>query len=76
MLSLFDGTHTNPRKVTFTIWNVFAKGFALPVLLSGVSREDGSGESWNFTGCYEKNSVRGYFSTKTRKGFLELSRRE
>jgi len=79
MLGLFDGTCTNPRRVAFTLWsNLLEKGFYLRLLLSGVSREDGSGESWIVTGYVNDNSgisgraIKGYYSTRTRKGHLDI----
>lgn len=35
-----------------------------------VSREDGSGESWNFRGNAPTMRVKGYFNTRTRRGHL------
>ena len=73
MLGLFDGTSTKPRLVLFSLWDGASAWTVTSVLLSGVSREDGSGESWIFTGCTNGKSIKGYFSTKTRKGHLEYS---
>ncbi|OGZ72211.1 MAG: hypothetical protein A2998_03375 [Candidatus Staskawiczbacteria bacterium RIFCSPLOWO2_01_FULL_37_25b] len=70
MLGLFDVNSTNPRLVHF----ILAGGWPdpWPVLLSGVSKEDGSGENWLFTGYHDDHQVKGYFSTRTRKGRLDL----
>ena len=71
MLGLFSGTCMNPRRVQFFVLDGSDRTM-LSTLLSGVSREDGSGESWLFTGHTNGKFVKGYFSTKTRKGHLEL----
>lgn len=51
-----------------------------PVFINGVSRESGDGENWNFSGWSEESlvgswNVRGYYSTKTRKGWIEFLER-
>jgi len=73
MLSLFDGTSTNPRLVEFHVVREHSVSILVfSVLLVGVQREDGSGESWLFTGHHDGKRVKGYFSTKTRRGRVEI----
>jgi len=74
MLSLFDDTL---RRVTFVcnIGDDSSGNYSasLGVLISAVEREDGSGESWNFKGVDNAHRfVRGYFSTKSRRGCVEI----
>ena len=72
MLGLFDGNCAKPRLVLFALWDGARTRTVTSVLLSGVSREDGSGESWIVTGYTNGKRVKGYYSTKTRKGNLEM----
>jgi hypothetical protein len=74
MLSLFDGTSTKPRLVEFHVVREHSVSplIIFSVLLVGVQREDGSGESWNFTGYHYDVPVKGHFSTKTRRGWVEI----
>jgi len=77
MLGLFDGNSRNPRSVHFTLLNgSLTNDQPLRVVLCGVSREDGSGESWNFTGYSNGSNVKGYFSTKSRTGHVQITPRE
>ncbi|OGD66736.1 hypothetical protein A2442_01245 [Candidatus Campbellbacteria bacterium RIFOXYC2_FULL_35_25] len=73
MLALFDGDHENRRKVEF----VLVGGYTLPFLINEAEREDGSAENWNFKGLYQMGSgyypVFGFFSTRTRQGWVELN---
>jgi hypothetical protein len=71
MLGLFDGDCANPRFVYFTLLGGCPDPW--PILLSGVSRKDGSGDNWLFAGYYDGHKVKGYFSTKTRKGCIEIA---
>ena len=81
-LALFDGDSQHRRHVVFSFeehYGESGKSIALTVrafILNGVSREDGSGESWlingYFAGAYPPIPIKGYFSTKTRKGHLEF----
>lgn len=78
MLGLFDGNSKKPRLVTFVILEdvLRTKTVNYQTLLSGVSREDGSGDKWMFTGQITSHQsgrpVRGFFSTRNRRGYLEL----
>jgi hypothetical protein len=48
------------------------------VIVNSLEWEDGSGESWNFTGYafhspyFQDKVVRGYFNTRKRKGWIEV----
>ena len=42
------------------------------VIINGADREDGSGESWIFRGYAGRDKVSGYYSTRTRKGWIEF----
>ena len=79
-LALFDGDSNHRRKVGFTIT---VNNFRDPVqvFINKVGREDGSGESWLFWGYVAEGlrpepEVYGYFSTKTRRGWLKFGREE
>lgn len=73
MLGLFDGNCANPRTVRFVILDRSLDKITMSVLLNGISKEDGGGENWLLTGLSNGKLVRGFFSTKTRKGHLEFS---
>lgn len=76
MLALFDRECCPSRMVTFSIRGpqmdlgkhpIFSESFEI----NEVSQEDGSGENWLFKGsCFSKHA-HGFFSTRTRKGWLE-----
>jgi hypothetical protein len=72
MLSLFDGNSTKPRYARFFILEPGAResSNSIPVLISGIIREDGSGEKWIFTGYIQGKSVTGYFCTQDRRGWI------
>ena len=90
IMSFADGTARDRKVVRFhpkgkiRIPNSDWSPPFLDVVVNTVEREDGSGESWNFTayllkGGYslrdpraEGASVRGYYHTGTRKGHLEI----
>ena len=72
MLSLFDGTSTNPRLARFQVHELFGAKTFIPILINGVSREDGSGEKWIFTGYVDGKPAKGFFSTQDRHGWIEL----
>ena len=69
--SLFTGTgRRHPNVVEFSLQGI-PEPFA--VAITSIEQEDGSGESWNFKGiAYQHfkpgDSVKGYFSSLTRKG--------
>lgn len=77
MLSLFDGS---PVEGTQRILNFITEsGRQFNVRISGVDREDGSGESWIIRGYNASHSAsnqwyscNGYYNTQTRKGHLML----
>ena len=78
MLALFDGAYVNQRKIWFTVLDNSLSRTTLSITLNSVAKEDGSGESWLFDGClyttdYGSRPVTGYFSTKNRKGWIEIS---
>lgn len=70
MMSLFMSNMEHPYIVTFT---VEMKGQYKGVIQS-IQREDGSGESFNFTAHFYGTSgpTSGYYSTKTRKGYIRI----
>ena len=83
MLALFDHPYVE-RTIAFSVV-AFDSGFVQPaedigVIIDSVEREDGSYESWNFTGrrvhkpgtTVAAQKVSGHYSTKTRKGTLRL----
>jgi hypothetical protein len=86
MLALFDVGFKGkyPRGVIFTIDDKQRKvGWSggqfppLVFLIDSLSREDGSCENWNWEGvCVELDiehlRTKGFFSTKTRKGWVEI----
>lgn len=83
MLALFDGDAQHRRWHVFTVSDPQASprektsNLGMPILVNGLAREDGSGENWLFNGEWDdgtiaQNKVRGFFSTKTRKGWIEL----
>lgn len=76
MTSLFEVNSQTHKWVTFHArWghDIREKTFPIQARIIGVEQEDGSGESWNITFCDQSNRFgTGYYSTKTRKGVLEL----
>ena len=86
MLALFDqpvieGTIRH-RTVRFTVESVTDKHRMkvgeVELIVDGVTREDGSGESWNIEGRFAPRPgdhlhprVKGYYSTYLRKGVYE-----
>lgn len=69
MLSLVDGDSAHRRPVLFHV-----KKEEFWVSIDSLEREDGSGESWNFTGrgrrygSMVEGPIRGYFSSRNRSG--------
>lgn len=81
MLALFDGDSSHRRTVAFLLENPEAKQenlqcASLNFVINEVGRGDGSDENWLFVATYpanvDKGRVRGFFSTRTRKGWVEL----
>lgn len=92
MLAFFDYTCQHPRVVDFKIddkevkigWidrpRIVSSIVSLPFHIDTLSREDRSGETWNWKGVCSKiehskieySKAKGFFSTKTRKGWLEI----
>jgi hypothetical protein len=84
MVSLFEGNKTPRTRVRFTVENYPSPGGLLitaeiDVGIVAIQQEDGSGESWNFQGCtnhtYTNKQVgviRGYYSTRCRRGSYEF----
>lgn len=81
MVALFDGDCRHRRMVRFSLEDPEAspKYGDIPdheFVINGFTREDGSGESWNFTGYYPGSSqgapCKGTFSTQIRKGWIEF----
>ncbi len=74
ILAIFDGDSNHRREVTFSIEcpGFNERGFTL----NGASREDGSGDNWIIHGyCSAETKggkMSGFYSTKTRKGWLEF----
>ena len=87
MLSLFDSSLSHPRSVTFQMTrdpyvergHTIINGFPveMEVHITEVGKEDGSGESWAFSGYASfkgqaSKSVKGYFHTQHRSGNLKV----
>lgn len=76
MLALFERSASNPRPVTFILNATpeakWASGYRLTVHITGVSIEDGSGQSYCFEGQTDKGTVKGWFRTDTREGTIEV----
>ncbi len=76
LFSLSDKENWEGRKrVKFDLVGEKKSTTAL-VFINGMTREDGSGENWTITGYRlggTPPSVRGFYSTKTRKGFLDIN---
>ncbi len=86
MLSLFDGDSRERRWVRFSLEDPKIKlnvgpSVDLDVLVDGVDREGIDGESWSFEGSGSyvdlngrivRLSCKGFFSTQTRKGWVEF----
>ncbi len=80
MLALFDGNCEHRREVVFNL-RAGKSTSTLAVIdsvvvIDSVTREDGSGESWNFEGrvvdFVGNPKIIGYFSTRTRKGWVRF----
>lgn len=77
MLSLFDGNQTPRKTVEFKL-----EGIKTPVrvAVTGVSQEDGSGESWIIEGWLsgmEKSfPISLWFTTSSRKGYITFKPHE
>lgn len=79
ILSLFDGNAQNRRPVNLVLMTEKTGIFGRDFFFDSVEREDGSGECWNFSGLYKPElqsdrlvRAHGFYSTQTRKGFLEV----
>ncbi len=81
MLALFDVYSNRRRTVEFLLENPEAKQVdlqcaSLNFVINEVGREDGGDENWLFKGYYKvadrNGHVRGFFSTRTRKGWVEF----
>ncbi len=81
MLALFDSDSSHRRTVAFLLENPEAKQgdlqcASLNFVINEVGREDGSGENWLFDGYYKvadrSGNARGFFSTRTRKGWVQF----
>jgi hypothetical protein len=91
MISLFNGNGSNRIPVDLELehrGDASKYKFILRVNIESIEREDGSGESWNFTASSARDSLRppgfkqdekgwtrisGYYSTKNRTGYLKYS---
>ena len=82
MVALFHKAISNPTTVQFTfheevIFSGSPTPFTWNIIIDSVGREDGSGESWLFTGSYRDvvagmtRNLRGFFSTRNRRGWAE-----
>ena len=82
MVSLFDGNSRTQKWADFQV-KIENSETKFPILVHlrmiGVTREDGSGESWNisffFKGTHDaraEHGGHGHYSTRTRKGFLKI----
>lgn len=77
MLSLLEGDSNHRHLVWFTVGKQGTGEGKLSqyMEIDSISREDGSGECWNFEGrwCVDPNHVvKGFYSTKTRTGWTQL----
>lgn len=72
MLALFDRKNPSPRSVQFSLEDDPSE--KVNVVITGISIEDGSGESWLFTGFLkyaEARKIKGWFRTDRRVGHFE-----
>jgi hypothetical protein len=74
MLALFHGCSSDPNLVLVTL----ESGELLQLRINEVSREDGSGESWNLEGFTARgmgteDHFSAYFNTRDRRGVLRLN---
>lgn len=81
MVSLFEGNPTLRKRVSFSVDTGFTTSAPpgkklgmtekIEIAITGVSQEDGGGESWLFEGySNEHKKVYGYYSSQTRKGWI------
>ena len=69
-VTLFHGQGTKRHPIAF---NVNGREPEVLVIINGITREDGSGESWCFQGYSPPNKlVKGWFRTDTRRGQIEI----
>jgi hypothetical protein len=77
MISLFDGALSATKPVEFCVNDCPLQIKRIRIV--SIGREDGSGDSWNFTGVDTETTpalrVEGYYSTKNRKGRIRLASR-
>lgn len=72
MVSLFEGNPQHRRTVAFKLEGLWQD---INVAITGVEQEDGSGESWNFSGWVmgePKAHVRGYYASRGRSGYFHF----
>lgn len=73
MLAFFDNTASKTRTVCFGLTGL--NNAYTEANITGLDFEDGSGDSWLFRGYTKlgdlQYKVKGYYSTKTRKGWIE-----
>lgn len=84
MVSLFDNTMCREhRTVEFSVKVRTSSPKSSPakinVQIHGVEREDGSGESWNFTGLIITGGpfnerITGYYATRSRRGYIKIEK--
>ncbi len=73
--SLLCSTSENPILVKFKVENDFGDGCAdVEVVITNIGRESGDGTSFNFEGEIfgQLKKVKGFFSTRARKGWMEV----
>jgi len=68
MVSLFVGDSVHRHDVKFS----FQEDSEASIVINDVKRESGNGETWFIIGYCEHKKVKGYYSTQTRKGWLEI----
>lgn len=77
ILALSDGDYHHRREISFSLQGISERvvaGFTLQFLINELQREDRSGENWNFRGtvpAFPDDPCHGFFSTKTRKGWIK-----
>jgi len=77
VLSLTDGEYQRQRLVVFELEAGYGRPpLSVNVAINGIERENESDESWLFSGVslcpISSEKIKGHFSTKTRKGWMEF----
>lgn len=73
-VAFFDRAGGHRRHVTFTLTGPdFPQETGIDVVINSICWEDGSGESWCFTGYIRNGGIRvsGWFKTSNRQGWIK-----